>query len=543
MTTATAIYPARIHPHQHVDNGLYPSAQFYATATAALNHLVAFRRKPLFRMLVPPGAASPTDTWNGYFRTGYGCTRVAICVLAAEDTTTTATDPYVSVVLTEVGGLALTAQDFHYGVSAVAGVDDPDSLSPMIRFLDVDAVTEYTLAATFHDGMRVLEIAVYECEQRTVDDANAFFTTFTPSAGSPIFDNRIGQQLQAVSGLLRHNSGLRVDWMRDSGAARTRTSTTPISLIDDTTTGTPSSSSPGFTFNTTARNTAGATTVPVKCCVYARCTSGAGVVVFRDTSGADAVTVNVTLGLQWYTATGALPVGDAVKVDPMYYSDGTHSLEVYAVSLFEDDAAPAAPLSLLLTAHGLSTGDGPFTLTTTGVLPTGLATATDYYAIVVDTDHLLLAASRADALASTEIVLTDAGTGTHTLVTGAAYNATALTFSGEVTFDDANDWVITVDDTSFPNEFHDGDGPFQFTTTGTIAGGLATATDYWLHQGGDPSTYYIAASLADAFAAPLIGVTIIDIADAGTGTHTMTAQPGALHYTPVALGDSTFTVE
>ena len=338
MTTATAIYPARIHPHQHVDNGLYPSAQFYATATAALNHLVAFRRKPLFRMIVPPGTASPTDTWNGYFRTGYGCTRVAICVLAAEDTTTTATDPYVSVVLTEVGGAALTAQDFHYGVSAVAGVDDPDSLSPMIRFLDVDAVTEYTLAATFHDGMRVLEIAVYECEQRTVDDANAFFTTFTPSAGSPIFDNRIGQQLQAVSGLLRHNSGLRVDWMRDSGAARTRTSTTPISLIDDTTTGTPSSSSPGFTFNTTARNTAGATTVPVKCCVYARCTSGAGVVVFRDTSGADAVTVNVTSGLQWYTATGALPVGDAVKVDPMYYSDGTISLEVYAVSLFEDDA-------------------------------------------------------------------------------------------------------------------------------------------------------------------------------------------------------------
>ena len=198
-----------------------------------------------------------------------------------------------------------------------------------------------------------------------------------------------------------------------------------------------------------------------------------------------------------------------------------------------------APLSLLLTAHGLSTGDGPFTLTTTGVLPTGLATATDYYAIVVDTDHLLLAASRADALASTEIVLTDAGSGTHTLVTGAAYHATALVFSDTFTGNTGDELIVF----GAPTGFGQGDGPLRATTTGVLPAGLATGTDYWISRDFDPfddATVYVVLSYADAFNG---GLNHVPITDTGTGTHTLTAQPGALHYTPVALGDSTFTVE
>ena len=195
-----------------------------------------------------------------------------------------------------------------------------------------------------------------------------------------------------------------------------------------------------------------------------------------------------------------------------------------------------APLSLLLAAHGLSTGDGPFTLTTTGVLPTGLATATDYYAIVVDTDHILLAASRADALASTEIVLTDTGTGTHTLVTGAAYHAEAWSFSGD--FDGTHwlgdEFMQFSSDTGLSPGFG---GPVRFTTTGTLPAPLALATDYWAAAVNSDGAYPCA-SLADA-AVP----TGIAPVDAGSGVHTLTAQPGALHYTPVALGDSTFTVE
>ncbi len=85
--------------------------------------------------------------------------------------------------------------------------------------------------------------------------------------------------------------------------------------------------------------------------------------------------------------------------------------------------------TILLAAHGLSTGDGVLTMTTTGALPVVLALATPYYAIVIDPDHLNVADSYAHAMAGTPIVLTDAGTGVHTLVTGAAVHLTPITFS------------------------------------------------------------------------------------------------------------------
>ena len=54
-------------------------------------------------------------------------------------------------------------------------------------------------------------------------------------------------------------------------------------------------------------------------------------------------------------------------------------------------------------------------LTTTTTLPAGLATATDYYVIKVSDTTFKLATSYANAVAGTEINITDAGTGTHTV--------------------------------------------------------------------------------------------------------------------------------
>lgn len=72
--------------------------------------------------------------------------------------------------------------------------------------------------------------------------------------------------------------------------------------------------------------------------------------------------------------------------------------------------------TLQLTAHGLKTGDGPLRLTTTGTLPTGLATGTDYWVIEDDVDNIQLADALSDAINGVAIDLTAAGSGTHTLV-------------------------------------------------------------------------------------------------------------------------------
>lgn len=54
-------------------------------------------------------------------------------------------------------------------------------------------------------------------------------------------------------------------------------------------------------------------------------------------------------------------------------------------------------------------------LTTTTTLPAGLATATDYYVIKASDTTFKLATSYANAVAGTQIDITDAGTGTHTV--------------------------------------------------------------------------------------------------------------------------------
>lgn len=73
------------------------------------------------------------------------------------------------------------------------------------------------------------------------------------------------------------------------------------------------------------------------------------------------------------------------------------------------------------TAHPYSTGAGPLRLTTTGTVPGGLSTATQYYAIVtpLDTAHLKVATSYANAIAGTAVDITTAGTGTNKIKTDA----------------------------------------------------------------------------------------------------------------------------
>lgn len=74
--------------------------------------------------------------------------------------------------------------------------------------------------------------------------------------------------------------------------------------------------------------------------------------------------------------------------------------------------------TLVAVAHGLETGDGPFTLSNSGgALPAGLSAATDYYAVQVigGDDWFRVAESLEDAYAGTYVTLSGDGTGTHTL--------------------------------------------------------------------------------------------------------------------------------
>jgi len=76
-------------------------------------------------------------------------------------------------------------------------------------------------------------------------------------------------------------------------------------------------------------------------------------------------------------------------------------------------------------SHGLTTTGLKVRLTTTGVLPAGLALATDYFVIVLTSGTYKLAASLADAQAGTPVDITAAaGGGTHTVTPTALAGAT-----------------------------------------------------------------------------------------------------------------------
>lgn len=72
--------------------------------------------------------------------------------------------------------------------------------------------------------------------------------------------------------------------------------------------------------------------------------------------------------------------------------------------------------TLTITAHGYTTGQ-LVTAITTGTLPTGMAVLTNYYVIVVDNASIKLATTFQNAVAGSNISITQAtGSGVHTLI-------------------------------------------------------------------------------------------------------------------------------
>lgn len=96
---------------------------------------------------------------------------------------------------------------------------------------------------------------------------------------------------------------------------------------------------------------------------------------------------------------------------------GARAIALWALSFtFVDADVTVATDVIAKTGHGMLTGHGPVRLSTSGVLPAGLAAATDYWIIRVDDNSFKLATTKENADAGTAVDITGAaGGGTHTL--------------------------------------------------------------------------------------------------------------------------------
>ena len=122
-----------------------------------------------------------------------------------------------------------------------------------------------------------------------------------------------------------------------------------------------------------------------------------------------------------------------------YQEDGTASdISVAETTPGVDSAVDVSNENITISSHGLTTGL-KVQASSTGTLPAGLSTSTDYFVIAVDDNTVRLATSLENALAGTAINLTDQGTAaaTHTL------EVTALA-GGSIQLQGSNDdstWV------------------------------------------------------------------------------------------------------
>lgn len=184
--------------------------------------------------------------------------------------------------------------------------------------------------------------------------------------------------------------------------------------------------------------------------------------------------------------------------------------------------------------HNLVAGD-KLHFTTTGGLPSGLATNTDYY--VMSTGLTATNFEVALSPGGAAVVTTGSQSGTHTLYKsaygkgdgsttfnvpdlrarlgiGLASSAPTTSLSFEPAAVSAGSDNVTIINTVFPSQGQ----KIQLTTTGTLPAGLSLSTDYWIVRS-SATTIQFATSQGNANAATPV---VVNITDQGTGVHTLT---------------------
>lgn len=162
------------------------------------------------------------------------------------------------------------------------------------------------------------------------------------------------------------------------------------------------------------------------------------------TAGAETVDVTVNaivVHMDPTAVTGSTATQIKTAVDASVPASALISVAVTGVGENVQAVAASTPLAggvasevdivlntVTVPTHGFSTGF-KIQLTTTGTLPAGLATATDYFLIVVDVNTLQFATSLANALAGTAIDITNQGSsGAVNTITGVALAGASVTF-------------------------------------------------------------------------------------------------------------------
>ena len=333
-------YAPLIHPNRDARNGMYPATSFYGRLQHAHNHLVGYRHKTVFQRQWRLGnktysGASSTNLARFRWRSSHGAEYVRIVMLQCVANTSTG-DPRTEIEFVNVtDAVTTTAGPWQGFIDTVSSGDEP---STWRMVSDTHAITPgkvYTATVKTYDSCRPMAILVMELGGGTIQESVDYYSATNIVADAPIFDSTREIMLGGLGAMYRQNGALHVNWARDDGSARTRTSATAANLVDGTTTGTPTAATYGYSCDLRYRNSSSRTSVPVELAVYGSIPAGSGTVKVIDTGGTTHLTATVNSAVAgWFTATGTITASD-LKFDLQFAGDGVNTLSVYAVSLVE----------------------------------------------------------------------------------------------------------------------------------------------------------------------------------------------------------------
>ncbi len=332
--------PGLIHHRRDARNGHSPAAQFYQRAVESANHLTAYGGREVFSrtwdLYNTVGVSGTQNTARFRFRSKYGATRLTFVVVMGL-AGTSGVNPRCEIDVTVAGGATTTLAPLYYGVTSVGAVDAPTELLTTDRQATIASATTYEVLIKSIDYARVLAVTAYEQTDLTISEVTAYYSGLAAAAGVPIYDSMRERLLSGLSNMYRQNAGTLIHWGRADGSARTRSSATQINLVDNTTTGSPVTTAPGFYINNAYRHTASRTTVPYELGCWASMSAGTGTLVLTDTGGTNRITVNVNSATpQWFTGTGSLANSDAFYA-LRFAGNGAGTLSIWSASLLEHE--------------------------------------------------------------------------------------------------------------------------------------------------------------------------------------------------------------
>lgn len=345
---ARRLYPGRIHWRRWCRNGM-PVQTVHAQVANGVNHCAAFRRKMVFAKALDitnlsAGVSGSREKWRFAFRSGYNARYVMVVIGQARPDNTGGSDARVDLQYGTLGGSLTTSLAARFPDASSSPSDVPSEFAYSRIYFSVSDNTEYEVVVRAHAYARPFCCVAYEIgDERDLDPADNGLVDQNHGVGSPILDEHHEELALESWRLWERNAAHLMAWsVDDQTGYYDHSGTTPTNVIDRSSTGNPSTVTPGFRYILNNSNRQGNANVNVKFAVYASGSTGIqnnNTVLILDTSGTVLASIqNINAASpKWWTTTAAVTAA-TTKYDIQVRSNtGGTSVQVYAAALWVED--------------------------------------------------------------------------------------------------------------------------------------------------------------------------------------------------------------